>query len=158
MSVCPARPGSRRRVGVKIEQVILVALGTHITTAYTLRLLNNLAPISSSRRAENLEWRNRSPSVHSMNSTTATSSGRTHTHFFIFSASKIPTARVQFPADSRKRHSSVSNHFSGSMEASASSNKLGGAGFLQRIADDQGLTPGVHPSFSRLGRRQKRLG
>ena len=29
-------------------------------------------------------------------------------------------------------------------------------GFLQRIADEQGLTPGVHPGFSRLGRRQKR--
>jgi DNA-binding MarR family transcriptional regulator len=29
-------------------------------------------------------------------------------------------------------------------------------GFLQRIADNQGLTPGVHPGFSRLGRRQKR--
>ena len=28
--------------------------------------------------------------------------------------------------------------------------------FLQRIADEQGLTPGVHPGFSRLGRRQKR--
>ena len=26
---------------------------------------------------------------------------------------------------------------------------------LQRIADEQGLTPGVHPGFSRLGRRQK---
>jgi DNA-binding MarR family transcriptional regulator len=31
-------------------------------------------------------------------------------------------------------------------------------GFLQRIADEQGLTPGVHPGFSRLGRRQKRPG
>ncbi len=29
-------------------------------------------------------------------------------------------------------------------------------GFLQRIANEQGLTPGVHPGFSRLGRRQKR--
>jgi DNA-binding MarR family transcriptional regulator len=28
-------------------------------------------------------------------------------------------------------------------------------GFLQRIADEQGLTPGVHPGFSRLGHRQK---
>ena len=28
--------------------------------------------------------------------------------------------------------------------------------FLQRIANQQGLTPGVHPGFSRLGRRQKR--
>jgi DNA-binding MarR family transcriptional regulator len=28
-------------------------------------------------------------------------------------------------------------------------------GFLRRIADQQGLTPGVHPGFSRLGRRQK---
>jgi DNA-binding MarR family transcriptional regulator len=28
--------------------------------------------------------------------------------------------------------------------------------FLQRIANEQGLTPGVHPGFSRLGRRQKR--
>jgi DNA-binding MarR family transcriptional regulator len=27
--------------------------------------------------------------------------------------------------------------------------------FLQRIANKQGLTPGVHPGFSRLGRRQK---
>ena len=26
------------------------------------------------------------------------------------------------------------------------------AGLLQRIADDQGLTPGVHPGFSRIGR------
>jgi DNA-binding MarR family transcriptional regulator len=26
------------------------------------------------------------------------------------------------------------------------------AGILQRIADDQGLTPGVHPGFSRIGR------
>jgi DNA-binding MarR family transcriptional regulator len=25
--------------------------------------------------------------------------------------------------------------------------------FLQRIADDQGLTPGVHPGFSRIGRK-----
>ena len=31
-------------------------------------------------------------------------------------------------------------------------------GFLQRIADEQGLTPGVHPGFSGLGRRQKRSG
>jgi len=30
------------------------------------------------------------------------------------------------------------------------------SGFLQRIADEQGLTPGVHPGFSRLGRRRKR--
>ena len=30
------------------------------------------------------------------------------------------------------------------------------AEFLQRIAEEQGLTPGVHPGFSRLGRRQKR--
>jgi DNA-binding MarR family transcriptional regulator len=29
-------------------------------------------------------------------------------------------------------------------------------GFLQRIADEQGLIPGVHPGFSRLSRRQKR--
>ena len=29
------------------------------------------------------------------------------------------------------------------------------AEFLQRIADEQGLTPGVHPGFSRLGRRRK---
>src|SRR6267143_274708 len=29
-------------------------------------------------------------------------------------------------------------------------------GFLQRIADEQGLTRGVHPGFSRLGRRRKR--
>jgi hypothetical protein len=29
-------------------------------------------------------------------------------------------------------------------------------GFLQRIADEQGLTPGVHPGFSRLGGHQKR--
>jgi len=29
-------------------------------------------------------------------------------------------------------------------------------GFLQRIADEQGLTPDVHPGFSRLGRRWKR--
>jgi DNA-binding MarR family transcriptional regulator len=28
-------------------------------------------------------------------------------------------------------------------------------GFLQRIADEQGLTPGVHPGFSRLGHRRK---
>lgn len=27
--------------------------------------------------------------------------------------------------------------------------------FLQRIADEQGLTPGVHPGFSRLDSRQK---
>jgi DNA-binding MarR family transcriptional regulator len=27
------------------------------------------------------------------------------------------------------------------------------AGLLQRIADQQGLTPGVHPGFSRLGRK-----
>jgi DNA-binding MarR family transcriptional regulator len=27
--------------------------------------------------------------------------------------------------------------------------------FLQRIANEQGLTPGVHPGFSRLGRRGK---
>jgi DNA-binding MarR family transcriptional regulator len=27
------------------------------------------------------------------------------------------------------------------------------ADILQRIADDQGLTPGVHPGFSRIGRR-----
>jgi hypothetical protein len=25
-----------------------------------------------------------------------------------------------------------------------------------RIADEQGLTPGIHPGFSRMGRRQKR--
>jgi DNA-binding MarR family transcriptional regulator len=31
-------------------------------------------------------------------------------------------------------------------------------GFLQRVADSQGLTPGVHPGFSRLGRRPKRPG
>ena len=29
-------------------------------------------------------------------------------------------------------------------------------GLLQRVADDQGLTRGVHPGFSRLGRRQKK--
>jgi DNA-binding MarR family transcriptional regulator len=29
-------------------------------------------------------------------------------------------------------------------------------GFLQRIADEQGLTPGVHPGFSRLGRKRLR--
>jgi DNA-binding MarR family transcriptional regulator len=28
--------------------------------------------------------------------------------------------------------------------------------FLQRIADHQGLTPGVHPGFSRMGRRQSK--
>ena len=28
--------------------------------------------------------------------------------------------------------------------------------FLQRIADEQGLTPGIHPGFSRLGSGQKR--
>jgi DNA-binding MarR family transcriptional regulator len=27
------------------------------------------------------------------------------------------------------------------------------AGLLQRIADDQGLTPGIHPGFSRIGRK-----
>jgi DNA-binding MarR family transcriptional regulator len=27
------------------------------------------------------------------------------------------------------------------------------ADLLQRIADDQGLTPGVHPGFSRIGRK-----
>jgi DNA-binding MarR family transcriptional regulator len=27
--------------------------------------------------------------------------------------------------------------------------------FLQRIANEQGLTPGVHPGFSVLGRRRK---
>jgi DNA-binding MarR family transcriptional regulator len=31
-------------------------------------------------------------------------------------------------------------------------------GFLQRIANEQGLTPGVHPGFSQWGRRQKRSG
>jgi DNA-binding MarR family transcriptional regulator len=29
------------------------------------------------------------------------------------------------------------------------------AEFLQRIADEQGLTPGVHPGFSQLGRLKK---
>ena len=29
------------------------------------------------------------------------------------------------------------------------------ADLLQRIADDQGLTPGVHPGFSRIGRKGK---
>ena len=29
------------------------------------------------------------------------------------------------------------------------------ADLLQRIADDQGLTPGVHPGFSRMGRKGK---
>jgi DNA-binding MarR family transcriptional regulator len=29
-------------------------------------------------------------------------------------------------------------------------------GFLQRIADHQGLTPGVHPGFSRIDRRHKK--
>jgi hypothetical protein len=43
----------------------------------------------SSRSATNFEWRSRSPSVHSRNSTTATSLGRTQMHFFIFSASRI---------------------------------------------------------------------
>ena len=28
-------------------------------------------------------------------------------------------------------------------------------GFLQRIADEQGLAPGVHPGFSRLGTRRR---
>jgi len=28
-------------------------------------------------------------------------------------------------------------------------------GLLQRIADEQGLAPGVHPGFSRLGKRQR---
>jgi DNA-binding MarR family transcriptional regulator len=27
--------------------------------------------------------------------------------------------------------------------------------FLQRIANEQGLTPGIHPGFSQLGRRKK---
>ena len=31
-------------------------------------------------------------------------------------------------------------------------------GFLQRIANEQGLTPGVHPGFSQLGRRRKPTG
>lgn len=31
-------------------------------------------------------------------------------------------------------------------------------GFLQRLAHEQGLTPGVHPGFSQWGRRQKRSG
>src|ERR1700730_2430719 len=43
----------------------------------------------SSRSATNLECRSLSPSVHSRNSITATSLGRTHTHCFIFSSSKI---------------------------------------------------------------------
>jgi len=30
------------------------------------------------------------------------------------------------------------------------------SGFLQRIADEQGLTPGVHPGLSRLGRRREK--
>ncbi len=38
----------------------------------------------SSRSATNFECRNLSPSVHSKNSMTATSLGRTQTHFFIF--------------------------------------------------------------------------
>jgi DNA-binding MarR family transcriptional regulator len=29
------------------------------------------------------------------------------------------------------------------------------ADFLQRIANEQGLTPGVHPGFSQMGRRRK---
>jgi DNA-binding MarR family transcriptional regulator len=28
-------------------------------------------------------------------------------------------------------------------------------GFLQRIADEQGLSPGIHPGFSRLGKRRR---
>jgi DNA-binding MarR family transcriptional regulator len=28
-------------------------------------------------------------------------------------------------------------------------------GFLERIAGEQGLTPGVHPGFSRMGRAKK---
>jgi hypothetical protein len=52
-----------------------------------------------------------SPSVHSKNSTIATNSGRTHTHFFIFSASRIsPLAR---PVAGRfaNVHSSVISSF-----------------------------------------------
>lgn len=49
----------------------------------------------SSRIPTNFECRSRSPSVHSRNSITATSLGRTQTHFFIFSASKISPHRAR---------------------------------------------------------------